>query len=130
MASNSKQKKAAARSRRKQAEQNARKKKTQNPVVQQLSQTQGALMNLRQMYDQKVMEVESLRHAIQTKDRMLAAILATRRGKTVTFPTSVFGKIMAGEYSGIDVDEAEEGKITLTLVKAEPVPEDEDEQGQ
>ena len=131
MAQSSAQKKAAAKARRKQAESLGKQptaKRQRNQLQQKMGEMQMALLNTRQMYDQKVMEVEAFKQQITQRDQLLTAIAADRRGRKLVIKETTLVAVAEGKWAGygIDVDE-KTGNITLSAVDASKLEEDDSE---
>lgn len=127
MAQSEAQKKAAAKARRKQAEERASTPKSRNDAArQQIANLQSSLFNIRQMYDQKVMEVEQLRQALVGRDQLIAGIVASTEGITRVVRESMEA-VLQGAYSGIDVsDDEESDDILITLIASDTLEDDAD----
>lgn len=125
MAQSEAQKKAAAKARSKQADRASSPKERNDAARDQIGALQGALFNIRQMYDQKVMEVDQLRQALVGRDQMLAAVVASSRGKAVKVKKSALESVLSGYYAGLSIDPIEDSEdLNITLV----VSEDEEEE--
>lgn len=100
-------------------------------IKEQAAQVQGALIHLRQMYDQTMLENAELRSGVTQRDYMLTA-LAVRYGidGSLTVPEEDIQAVARGDYSGYNVAN-EDGIITIEALDAEFVTNlgDEEDEG-
>lgn len=118
MAQSSVQKKAAAKSRAKQRERIADRPPSQgNPLQSQMGQLQMSLLNMRQMYDQKVMETQALKNLATSRDQIIAALVAGARNKRLVIKKSALEAVLGGKYAGVSIDPVEDSDdLVVTLV--------------
>lgn len=81
-------------------------------------QFQQSFLNVKNMYDQKVMETASLTQKIIVKDQLITALVL---GGPLVVPHKHLASVTAGEFVGYDLDLDEETRdITITAIKGEP----------
>lgn len=83
-----------------------------------LGQAQTAMQMQRKQYDDKVLEVATLRAALQNRDLVLAAVVGAVGGE-VEVVGSLVEEVQSGVYAGIDIDQTDDGGFTISLVEAE-----------
>ena len=95
------------------------KQQNRERLSEQGAQLQGALIHLRQMYDQAMAEKSELQSGITQRDFMLTA-LAVRYGNSgaLTIPEEDIQAVADGEYLGYNVTN-EDGIITIFAQEAE-----------
>lgn len=117
MAQSNAQKKAAAKSRAKQRE----RAKGPNKVAilqAQNGQLQGALLNIRHMYDQKVLEAQENLAAATRKDQLITALLSEQG--TVVVSKEAIQAVLEGQFTGYNVeDEGEAFELTVLVAEEE-----------
>ena len=105
------------------------KQQNRERLSEQGAQLQGALIHLRQMYDQAMAEKSELQSGVTQRDFMLTA-LAVRYGNNgaLTIPEEDIQAVANGDYLGYNVSN-EDGIITIFAQDAEFVlePEEDDE---
>lgn len=137
MAQSNKQKKDAARRRRlarQKHEQKARqagkqKQSKLEQLAQMNAQLQGAMFNLRQMYDQAVMEKEALKSQLAQRDQLITAASVSDNG--ITIEADDMALVLEGEVVGYNIDSGQEpgDDIDITPVwKTEVDDDDEDDE--
>lgn len=131
MSQTSAQKKAAVKSRAKQKARNekvgAGRTKAALILRKQNGELQMALLNIRTMYDQKVMEVAGLEQQIVQRDSILTAACI---GDDLILAPAVLELAKSGQFIGYDIDHDEKtGQITITVVTAEGVDDNGSEDG-
>ena len=126
MTQSQKDKKAAAKAR---AKQKAKLKNGTGRIeaIANLKETNGqlqtAMLNIRQMYDQKVMEAEALKQQVAQRDQLITAIAVD--GLTVS--PERMQTVAEGTYVGYETEYDEDEGLTFFVVAAEEVDEDEGE---
>lgn len=125
MAQTQAQKKAATKSRAKQKARGAGagSAKKLAALSEQNGQLQTAMLNIRQMYDQSIMEKQATQTALNERDQLITAFLITLGG-SFTVPKASIQAVMNGEYTGYGIAEDDEEGFVLT---AEEVQADGDE---
>ena len=95
------------------------KQQNRERINEQAAQLQGALLHLRQMYDQAMAENTELKSGVTQRDFMLTA-LAVRYGNNgaLTIPEEDIQAVANGEYLGYNVTN-EDGIITIHAQEAE-----------
>ena len=118
MGSNSEQKKIARRAQmKKQSQKPGMPKYDQMRAM--LGQAQTAMQMQRQQYDDKVLEVATLRAALKNRDLVLAAVVAASHGESVNVTGELVEAVQSGVYAGIDIDQTDDGGFRISLVEAE-----------
>lgn len=117
MGSNSEQKKIARRAQMKKQSQKPGMPKYEQ-MRAMLGQAQTAMQMQRKQYDDKVLEVATLRAALQNRDLVLAAVVGAVGGE-VEVVGSLVEEVQSGVYAGIDIDQTDDGGFTISLVEAE-----------
>ena len=98
-------------------------KKSQNRerLGSQVAQLQGTILNLRQLYDQAVIEKQQLGGQIAQRDRLLTA-LAVEYGGSLETDEVMFNETVPNEWAGYEVVRED----NLIIIQAVEKEEDED----
>ena len=100
-----------------------KKQLNQARLSEQQAQMQGALMGLREMYDQVVLEKQQLQGQIAQRDQLLTALAVEYSGLSVG--EDVYATVIGGNYSGYEI-EKEDGEIVIVAVDAPELEEEDD----
>ncbi len=98
----------------------ARQEKGPSPrqkLENDLGDVQKALFNMRQMYDQKVMEIDAFRQQIGQRDQLIAGIVL-EYGPTVSLEQTTLQYVASADIQGYEIN-TKDGEIKITLVEAE-----------
>lgn len=80
------------------------------------------LMVLKSQYQDALVENRLLQQRVTEATRLIIAVILTKRDHTVNLTQAQVAKL--ANYTGVNVQATEDGGVTVSLVKAEAVPDE------